>query len=68
MQKMLAKFESRGAFLFNSIPEILVRKQIKQTILIWFCQNILTTPLKVVHFGLSYWYDRNDPFHALNSS
>ena len=23
----------------------------------------LTTPLKVVHFGLSYWYDRNDPFH-----
>ena len=36
MQKMLAKFESRGAFLFNPIPEVLVRKQMEQTILVRF--------------------------------
>ena len=51
----LAKFESRGALLFNppfcSIPEILVRKQNNGTDhlgLVW--PEYLTTTLKVVHF------------------
>ena len=61
--KMLANFVSRGVFLFN--PKFqkfwLESNRTDHFGLVW--PEYLTTPLKVVHFGLSYWYDPNDPFH-----
>ena len=67
MQKMLAKSESRGAFLFNpQIPEILVRKQMEQTILVRFGQNIwqhlsrwstLDCPTGMTEMTLSIWHN-----------
>ena len=63
--KDVSKVRVQGhLFIQPQIPETLVRKQMEQTIIfgsVW--PEYLTTPLKVVHFGLSYWYDQNDPFH-----